>query len=355
MADCISAGLQHVARLPHSGELTEEAEPAGTGEPALPPWLPPGRTIGGFYLVRTIGTGAGGSVFVASRAEERHEDNPELFALKVPDYDGGAARSLSEEEFERLFMEEAAALLQLPRHTNIAQFVTFDARARPKPILVMELVQGPSLENTLQTSSLSMPAALDIIDGIAAGLAAMHEQRVAHLDIKPANIILRDAPRPIEAPRLTDTLRPGQVPLAAAPPVPVLVDFGLAGRKLRPGCGSPHYGAPEVWSPKLAETNPDPFAADVYAFACLVFELLTGQVLVTAESMIAVVAQHLSGQAGRKPLAKLAETKGLAPLAETLVTALNKDAARRPKMADLRKRVKDLAPALGNRRWPLPA
>src|SRR6185503_16785718 len=194
----------------------------------------------GFYLQRPLGSGAGGSVFLACRSEERHAPDPELLALKVPDYDGGAARSLSEEEFSRLFREEASALLSLPAHPNLAGFVTFDAGARPKPILVMELVRGASLENLLDRGELDNRRALALLDGVAAGLEGMHARRIAHLDVKPANVILRD-PEPGTA---------------------VLVDFGLAGRSLRPGCGSPYYGAPEVWKP-VGDPPPEP--ADVYA------------------------------------------------------------------------------------------
>ena len=53
----------------------------------------------------------------------------------------------------RLFREEAGALLALPGHANIARFVTFDAGARPKPILVMELVEGPSLERPSRSAT----------------------------------------------------------------------------------------------------------------------------------------------------------------------------------------------------------
>src|SRR5262249_49496893 len=135
VAGAVERVLSRVAQLPREGERSDEV-PLAAG-PALPAGLPLGRTVGGFYIVRPIGKGAGGSVFVATRSEDRHRAHPALVALKVPDYGGGAARSLSEQEFEDLFREEAGALLSLPTHTNIARFVTFDAGARPKPILVM--------------------------------------------------------------------------------------------------------------------------------------------------------------------------------------------------------------------------
>src|SRR5262249_32610550 len=82
---------------------------------------------------------------LAVRGEERTRADRELVAVKVPDYSGDAARALSEQEFERSFRDEAGALLVLPKHPNLARFITFDASAQPKPILVMEFVHGPNL------------------------------------------------------------------------------------------------------------------------------------------------------------------------------------------------------------------
>src|SRR5262249_37825161 len=154
------------------------------------------------------------------------------------------------QEFLHLFREEAGALLTLAPHPNLAGFVNFDAAARPKPILVMELVTGPSLERIIDKRDLSTSSAFAILDGIAAGQGAMHEQRLGHLDIKPANVILRQRDGAASGDLLSDALAPSAV----------LVDFGLAGRKIRPGCASPHYGAPEIWDPGMYGTT-TPMAA----------------------------------------------------------------------------------------------
>src|SRR6185503_14834534 len=186
-------------------------------------WMPSRRVLGGFYVHRQIGNGAAGTVFVVTRADERHEPHADRFALKVPDYDATAARSLSEADFLKLFREEAGALLAIPEHENLARFVTFDAGARPKPILVMELIEGTRCDQLIASRLLTVPRAFAILDGVLAGLEAMHAIGVGHLDIKPSNVVLRGAVSP------------------------VLVDFGLAGRRIRPGCGTSSYGAPEVW------------------------------------------------------------------------------------------------------------
>ena len=164
------------------------------------------------------------SVFIVVRVEEKGEPNAERFALKVPEYSATAARMTSEAEFSNMFRSEASALMAIPPHPNLARFVTFDAGAKPKPILVMELVEGPTLERVIESRALDMGRALGDPRRRAGGLEAMHEVGVGHLDLKPGNIVLRKQHE--EA---------------------VLVDFGLAGRHIRPGCATGPYGAPEVW------------------------------------------------------------------------------------------------------------
>ena len=252
MAEVVAKVLARLGALPQevSMEINIEFTTPGQSERLqLPPWLPPSRIVGGFYILRPIGTGGGGSVFVARRAEERHDEEAETFALKLPSFDGQNAHTLTEEEFLRLFREEAGALLTLPQHPNLAGFVTFDARARPKPILVMELVRGSTLERVIDKRELSVPFAFAILDGVAAGLEAMHADGLGHLDVKPGNIILRET-QPLTGSRL--------VPADQVTPTPVLVDFGLAGRKVRPGCASPYYGAPELWDAVVFQASTGP-------------------------------------------------------------------------------------------------
>ena len=71
----------------------------------------------------------------SSSTASRIDTDPsaERFALKVPDYNATAARSVSQEEFFKLFREEASALIMLPNHANLARFVTFNLAARPLP------------------------------------------------------------------------------------------------------------------------------------------------------------------------------------------------------------------------------
>ena len=344
-AEVVGRVLLRIGRLPRdmpdAGDVAYVPR-AGHHMP-LPPWLPPSRILGGFYVLRPIGTGGGGSVFVARRAEERHEETAETFALKVPAYNGAAAHTLSEEEFLRLFREEAGALLTLPAHKNLAGFVTFDAGAKPKPILVMELVQGPTLERLLDKRAMSMPLALSILDGLAAGLEAMHAAGIGHLDVKPSNVILR-YPDDVGAPARGST----------PSPTPVLVDFGLAGRKVRPGCGSPYYGAPEVWDTAAFGDRTDPRATDVYAFSCLAYEMLTGKTLFSGDALPVLIAAHLTHQDGPESLQWLRRHRQAQGLAEILSLGLRRDPRKRLTLSEVRISLAELGrKRLASLSWPL--
>jgi tetratricopeptide (TPR) repeat protein len=325
LAATVERVLVWLARRP-----IERSEGATSSAPdlALPGWVPLSRMLGNFYVVRPIGRGAGGSVLLAVRAEERARPDRELVAVKVPDYSGDAARSLSEPEFERLFREEAGALLALPHHKNLARFITFDASAQPKPILVMEFVRGTNLERTLEASELTIERAFSIIDDLLAGLEAMHAVRIAHLDVKPPNLVLREGS--------------GEA---------VLVDFGLAGRHIRAGCGSAFYGAAEVWSDDPAEL--EPFPTDIYAAACVAFEVLTQTVLMDGDSLKAVMDQHHAQQPAADTLARMARAPSLASLADLLRAAVSREPKRRPTAGRLRAGFASIRPEVSSLRWPL--
>ena len=94
----------------------------------------------------------------------------------------------------------------------------------------------------------------------------------------------------------------------------MLVDFGLAGRHIRPGCATGPYGAPEVWAVRRPASTTSPCAADVYAFGCLAFEALTGKMLFEAESEVAQITMHLAHDGFPETLRKLAQ-KPAAPAA----------------------------------------
>jgi hypothetical protein len=294
----------------------------------LPPWLPARRTIGGFYVQRALGVGGTASVFVVVRAEERHEAHPERFALKIPDYNATAARSLSQDEFLKMFREEASALIMLPNHANLARFVTFDMGTKPLPILVMELVEGVTLERVIHSRTFDTKRCLKALDDVLAGVEAMHSVGIGHLDIKPSNVLLRRGEQG------------------------VLVDFGLAGRKIRQGCGTGPYGAPEIWGVTTDGHAPTPMAADIYSFGCVAFEMITGRVLFDAPNEVAQIGMHLGHDGRPPPLDALLPDPSIGPLMEALIPSLRRDPRKRPTAEQLRGDLRSTWSLVEDAKWP---
>lgn len=330
IALAIQTALGGLAGLPIAASTDVHAIKLEKRRENLPDWLLPSRTIGAFYVVRALGAGGASSVFVARRLEERSNPEAEGFALKVPDYDPTTARSLSEQEFFQLFREEAGALLSLPQHPNLARFVTFDLGARPKPILVMELIRGLSLDRVIRGRSLTTERAFQYLDGILAGLEMMHSAGVGHLDLKPSNVIMRDGENP------------------------VLVDFGLSGRQLRPGCGTLEFCAPEVigvYDPNH-ELTPQP--ADIYAFGALAYEMLMAETLFLADGEVAILTMHVQHDGWPERLAKLGRDPVLADLGKFIASCLRRDPRMRPTAVQARTALKPLAQKYKKTTWPLP-
>jgi len=332
------AVLRHLRSIPlDAPRRAPSLIPVEQGADALlPAWAPPSRILGGYHLVRPVGTGAVGSVFVARRVEDRGDESAPSFALKVPDYSAAAARTLSEDEFLRLFREEAGALLALPEHPNIARFVTFDAGASPKPILVMDLIEGPSLERMLEMGDLSFSRARELLLGVGAGLDAMHAVGVAHLDVKPSNIIVCNA---------------DSITGIGQPPQPVLVDFGLAGRHLRAGCGTANYGAPEIWGAGDASRA---IPADVYAFGCLIFEAYTGRTLFDGHGEDATIHEHLAHDGEPSSVRALLEQPETRELGELISKCIRRNPQDRITVRQARQMLASLSMSdVRNPHWPV--
>lgn len=295
----------------------------------MPAWVPDSRVLGGFRLLRPMASGGLGSLFRAQRVEDEGDPMAPEVVVKVPHDPSALAAHVPEEELLAAFRAEASALAAIPLHPNIARILAFDVAAHPKPFLVMELVEGRTLEEELASGAMTMKHALDILDGVLAGLDAMHATGVGHLDVKPDNVILRGST--------------GQ---------PTLVDFGLSGRTVRKKCGNPGYAAPEVWND---EREPESaFAADAYSFACLAFEVLTGRPLFDHEELFPLIRAHLAHDGWPAPLAALRARPELRKLAEILSRALRASPPQRTRVRMLRTELRRLAPSLRDVAWPIP-
>jgi len=297
-------------------------------ERSFPSWVPESGMVGGFRLVRPMASGGLGSLFLARRVEEEGDPLATDVVLKVPHDAGALAAHVPEEELLAQFRAEASALAAIPVHPNLARILAFDVAAKPKPFLVMELVEGRTLEEELEAGAMSTGRAFEILDGVLAALDAMHATGVGHLDLKPDNVILR---------RTTGAS--------------TLVDFGLSGRTVRKKCGNPMYAAPEVWSDDRAPESA--FAADAYSFACLAFEVLTGKPLFDGEELFGVIRQHLLHDGLPPGIVAMRARPELTRVAEILSRALRANPAHRTRVRMLRTELARVAPSLRHASWPL--
>lgn len=230
-----------------------------------------GRELEGRYrLITSLGEGAMGRVYRGERV-----DGGGPIAVKVMNEDCSEQPDLRE-RFER----EARALfgMQNPHIIDVQDYGVIDGR---QPYLVMELLDGQSLESMVESNVLDPAAALDLGRQMLFGLAFAHSQGVLHRDLKTENIfVIRHADGRLHA---------------------KLLDFGLVkfmdderwgeGRKLTVAgsvMGSPAYMSPEQGTGGSMDAR-----SDVYSAGVVLFELLTGNWPFTGESRMDMLKQHL--------------------------------------------------------------
>ena len=132
------------------------------------------------------------------------------------------------------------------------------------------------------------------------------------------------------------------------------MDFGLAGRHLRPGCGTSSYGAPEVWGIVPEGVTATPMAADIYSFGCLAYEVLTGETLFDAPNEVALISAHLMHDGLPPPVKRLADRGSTAGVAAVLRKCLRKDPTRRGTADEVRAELKKVGAGIAGRSWPVP-
>jgi len=223
--------------------------------------LKPGTRFGPYEIGPQIGVGGMGEVYQATDTNLAR-----TVAIKVlPDAFARDARRLA--RFER----EARTLASL-NHPNIAVVHGLETVGVSRA-LVMELVGGPTLADRIAQGPISLDEALAIVRQIAEALDAAHDQGIIHRDLKPSNIkVRRDG--------IVKVLDFG---LAKALEPPESLDAGLT--------QSPTLTMPEItqagtivgtaayMSPEQARGKPVDQRADIWAFGCVLFEMLTGGAL----------------------------------------------------------------------------
>jgi serine/threonine-protein kinase len=236
--------------------------------------LGPGTRLGAYEIVALIGSGGMGEVY---RARDRRLNRD--VAIKVLPADVAA-------DHDRLarFEREAQVLASL-NHPNIANVYGVDDSSGP-PALVMELVEGPTLADRIAQGPIPLNEALPIARQIAEALEAAHEQGIIHRDLKPANIKVRpDGTVKVLDFGLAKAFDPAASSGAGATMSPTLsIHATQAGIIL----GTAAYMAPEQARGKAVDKR-----ADIWAFGCVLYELLTGRRAFDGDDMSTTLAAVL--------------------------------------------------------------
>jgi serine/threonine protein kinase/Tol biopolymer transport system component len=274
--------------------------------------LPPGTRVGPYEVRSALGEGGMGQVFRAYDTS-LHRD----VALKIlpPDLAGDA-------EYRARFSREARVLATL-NHPHIAQVYGLEDSVAG-PAIAMELVPGATLRDRLR-SGVGRPEALRLAYQIATALDAAHEKGIIHRDLKPGNIMV--------------------TPDGAAK----VLDFGLAKTSIEPEATAQHdttlaatvhgavLGTPAYMSPEQARGQAVDRRTDIWAFGCVLYELLAGQTAFKGESHSDLVAAILE----RDPDWGALPADTPAALRRLLQRCLEKD--RRQRLRDIGDALPELA------------
>ncbi|MDW8361383.1 MAG: serine/threonine-protein kinase [Myxococcales bacterium] len=272
------------------GALVEAALRAAVARTPPPPPSPPApraRTVAGYEVVRPLGEGGVGTVWLV-----RRPGADRLFVLKIPKAD--LLASASETEREGLlasFVEEARTLAGL-YHPNVASIVDRGVH-EGMPFLVLEYLLGADLRQYAAARPCTLFELRSIVADACAGLDALHRAGLVHRDVKPANLWLR---LPLAGGESFDPAR-HRDPARTPPLSTVLIDFGMVRAMRVPAevggrfvAGTPGYIAPEqVLDPVELDGR-----ADVYSLAATVYHAVTGRAFFDdIEDRRARIAAHM--------------------------------------------------------------
>lgn len=271
----------------------------------------PGARLGDYRLISPLARGGTAGVYLAE-----HGATGERVALKVLD----PFFCDNPEIVQRLLGERAIS--RRVRHAGLLDVRLASRTEAGVPFLVMEYLEGESLEALLARGALDRDTLVAIAGQVAAALGALHAAGFVHGDIKPANVLVLARPD-----------RAGGLRIK-------LIDFGGARRLAAPApesaiAGTPAYMAPEQWRGQPVA------ASDVYSLGCMLYEMLVGRPVFTG-SLPYLMACHRH----RRPTPPSAHHAELAPALERLILrALAKDPAHRPSTAELLAGLASAAPA----------
>lgn len=233
-----------------------------------------GQTISHYRILSKLGEGGMGTVYVAE--DTLLERQVAVKTLKVPSAPG-------QKRFRARFLREARAASRL-NHPHIATIHDYGETTEGEPYLVMELIEGHSLNDFLSQNKLSPDRAITIVKQVAEAIAEAHHHGIVHRDIKPSNVALNQRNE-----------------------VKVL-DFGLAKQIEHSGLETKRFGetpeltvtktldgvvvgTPAYLSPEQALGVPVDKRSDIFSIGSLLYECLTGKPAFSGKSLGEIFAQ----------------------------------------------------------------
>ena len=237
--------------------------------------MDPGTSLGPYRIVTLLGAGGMGQVYKAVDTNLHRE-----VAIKVLP----AELSGSADRLARL-RGEARALAALS-HPNIAAVHSLE-EADGVRFVVMELIEGQNLATLLRRGGLGLPAALETCRQIAEGLEAAHRKGIIHRDLKPSNVMVsRD-----------NTVKLVDFGLAKTLPLPDVETLAADGThssdSTAPGTV---LGTAPYMSPEQVRSQPVDERTDVWAFGCVLYEVLTGERAFAARTTVDTAARILESE-----------------------------------------------------------
>lgn len=254
-----------------------------------------GVRIGPYLVVTPLGAGGMATVYRARDTRLGRD-----VAIKVlPE---------SVDANQRARIEREARILASLNHPNIAALYGIE-ESDGQPILVLELVEGMTLDDRLASGPLRLDEAVHIATQIVDALAAGHERGIVHRDLKPANIVLR----PDDAVKLLDFGLAKELAPIAEDRVSTLTIEGTV------------VGTTPYMSPEQARGAPIDQRTDIWAFGCVLYEMVSGRRVFDGATRSDVLAAIIA----RPPDWSALPVETPAPIGRLLRRCLEKDPRNR--------------------------
>jgi len=215
--------------------------------------------VGRYQVQETIGTGAHSRVV---RGYDPLIDRAVAIKLFSPQLARGDARAH--------FLREARVVGQISHPSIVTLHDMGIEESTLTPYLVMELVEGQSLEKALAKGSVPLPTACNWAAHVAVALAIAHRRGIIHGDVKPANILITTDNRV------------------------KLTDFGMARLAKHDTGDTSLFGTPAYWCPEQIHGRPQDARSDLFSLGVVLYEMLTGISPFAGESLNSVCNHVLS-------------------------------------------------------------